>query len=75
MKKLNLIVAIGLHLIFTVWVSAQEVDSKELTIDRLFNSREFSQDYLGPVTWFEDGESYVKLEPAQENSMVREVCR
>ena len=73
MKKLNLIVVIGLHLIFTVLVSAQEVDSKELTIDRLFNSREFSQDYLGPVTWYEDGESYVKLEPSPDNNMVREV--
>ncbi len=73
MKKLNLILVISLHLFFTLLVSAQEIDSNELSIDRLFNSGEFRQERLGPVTWYKDGESYVKLENSEENRSIREV--
>jgi len=73
MKKSNLFLVLALNLVFTFLLNAQESESNELTIDRLFNSREFSQDYLGPVTWYKAGESYVKLESSKQNRRIREV--
>ena len=73
MKKSNLFLVIALQLVFTFLLSGQESGSNELTIDRVFNSREFYPDYLGSVTWYHDGESYVKLESSEQNRRVREV--
>jgi len=73
MKKTNLFLVLALNLVFNFLLNAQERGSNELTIDRLFNSREFSQDFLGPVTWYKNGESYVKLESSEQNRRIREV--
>jgi len=37
-----------------------------LTVDRIFNSREFSAERYGPARWMSDGESYATLEPSAE---------
>jgi dipeptidyl-peptidase-4 len=73
MKKSNLFLVLALQLVFTFLLTGQENGSNELTIDRVFNSREFYPDYLGSVTWYSDGESYVKLESSEQNRRVREV--
>lgn len=73
MKKSNLFLVIALNLVFTFLLNAQQNGSNELTIDRLFNSREFFQENLGQVTWYKGGESYVKLESSEENRGIREV--
>ncbi len=36
----------------------------ELTLDRIFNSREFSSDGFGPARWLEDGSGYTTVEPS-----------
>ncbi len=73
MKKSNLFLVLALQLVFTFILTGQESGSNELTIDKIFNSREFYPDYLGSVTWYNDGESYVKLESSEQNRRVREV--
>jgi dipeptidyl-peptidase 4 len=63
MKKL--ILQLVILTIFASWSvsQAQEAaDGKLLTIDRIFNSGEFSQGWLPPVQWIENGASYVTIE-------------
>ena len=69
MKKLSLLCS--LFLIYQTTIAQDK--SNLLTVDRLFNSAEFFPDFLGPVTWFEVGDSYVKLEASAKNAGVKEV--
>ena len=73
MKKSNTFLVLILFLVFPFLLNAQVSRSNELTIDRLFNSWDFIQDDLGPVTWYKDGDSYVKLESSKQYSSIREV--
>lgn len=43
-------------------LSAQQADSALLTLDRIFNSDEFTPERLGPVRWLENTSAYVRLE-------------
>ena len=47
---------------------AQETDPGLLTIDRIFNSGEFSGDRTGPMQWLDDGTGYTALEFTEDNS-------
>lgn len=73
MKKLFLFIALSVSFVFHTTVFAQDDHSTELSIDRIYNSREFYPDFLGQITWYEGGESYVKLERSEDNPGVREV--
>ena len=48
-------------------------DSKLLTLDRIYASGEFRQDYQPPVKWIADGESYIIIERNNEgqNEMIK----
>ncbi len=37
-----------------------------LTLDRIFDSREFAAERFGPARWMSDGESYTTVEPSTE---------
>jgi len=54
-------------IISTANLHGQESDPGLLSIDRLFNSNEFRQEWLGQTEWFDNGESYTKIEPAIDN--------
>jgi dipeptidyl-peptidase-4 len=43
-------------------LSAQQPDSALLTLDRIFNSAEFTPERLGPVRWMDNAAAYLKLE-------------
>lgn len=74
MKSFKSILVITCYFTLTFLSKAQESDpNKLLTIDRLYNSGEFFPDFLGPVTWYKGGESYVKLEASAQARNVREV--
>ena len=51
-------------MLFSLISFAQE--SRQLTLDRIYNSREFSGDWQGPVRWIENGEAYVAFEYTSE---------
>ena len=51
-------------MLFSLISFAQE--SRQLTLDRIYNSREFSGDWQGPVRWIENGEAYVAFEYTAE---------
>ena len=60
--------AIGLSLSVCAALPAQEpaqeqaADSSLVTLDRLFNSQDFTPERMGPVRWLADRPAYVKLE-------------
>jgi hypothetical protein len=41
-------------------------DPGRLTLDRIFNSREFASERFGPARWMSDGSSYTTLESSPE---------
>lgn len=51
---------------FAIGLTAQE-DKALLTLDRIY-SGEFRTGYLGPFKWFEEGDSYTKLERSASGS-------
>lgn len=49
-----------------------EVDRSLLTIDRIYNSSEFSQERMSPITWVDGGDSYVIVEKSlRGNELVK----
>ena len=57
MKHLTL-----LSLILLSLTSYGQQDASLLTLDRIFASNEFSQEYLRPIKWTKDGNSYITVE-------------
>jgi dipeptidyl-peptidase-4 len=58
-----------LFIIFYITSSAQvSEETGLLTLDRIFNSKEFIPDYPSHVQWIEEGEAYIILEPYESNS-------
>ena len=49
-------------------IKGQENDSGILTIDRLYNSTEFRQEWFGQTEWFNNGEAYTKVERSGANN-------
>nr|WP_319398346.1 DPP IV N-terminal domain-containing protein [uncultured Carboxylicivirga sp.] len=47
-------------------IFAQTNDASLLTLDRIYNSGEFRMDYLQPIQWNDDGNSYVRVENNQQ---------
>ena len=58
MKRLVLFISVAL-LFCNLTYKAQ---SNELTLERIYGKREFSQPRLGKIQWFANGDSYTKLE-------------
>ena len=50
--------------------NGQENDPALLSINRLYNSNEFRQEWLGQTEWFNDGEFYTKIEWSKKNNGV-----
>jgi dipeptidyl-peptidase-4 len=55
--------------------SAQEADSSLLSLDRIFNSEEFTPQRLGPVRWLDNAAAYVKREADSGTSGGRSLVR
>jgi len=62
MKKYRLPFTLIFLLLSHILLHAQEDSSKKLTIDQLFLTGDFYPESLGSVTWYNGGESFVKLE-------------
>ena len=44
-----------------------------LTLDRIFNSQEFTAERFGPARWMPDGDSYTTLEPGPDSQAGRDL--
>ena len=54
---------------------AQDGDPSLLTVDRIYNSREFSSPGRGQFKWAKDGESYTKLDETQSGQNGKDLVR
>jgi dipeptidyl-peptidase 4 len=55
--------------------AAQQPDPSLLTLDRIFSSKEFAAEPLGPVSWVDGGASYTRLEPSATLKDARDIVR
>jgi dipeptidyl-peptidase 4 len=53
---------IALSIFILSALSAQEPDPSLLSLERIFNSDEFTPERLGPVRWLDNAAAYIKLE-------------
>lgn len=49
-------------LALTNTINAQDTPSKLLTIDRIYNSNEFSGEYQRSIFWINDGDAFITIE-------------
>ncbi len=66
MIKYKIVILSLLLLIVAQLGIAQDSDSGNLTLERIFSSQEFSQGRFGPAFWSNDGSRYTTLEPSGE---------
>lgn len=54
-----------LIVLFASFVHSQtKIDSSLISLDRIYNSRDFNQEWFGPYQWYLGGDYYTKLEPS-----------
>ena len=53
----------------------EQIDSNELTLDRIFNSGEFRQEYFGAYKWLGDGEFYTTLEKSDSIERAKDIIK
>ena len=61
-KKLRCLVIVILFFCLNKLSAQEAVDKSLLTIDRIFNSSEFNQEYPRDIRWIDNGEAYVTIE-------------
>ncbi|HAA10330.1 MAG TPA: S9 family peptidase [Cytophagales bacterium] len=59
---MHILKRLGVGLIFLGSTLGYAQDASQLTLDKIYNSREFSSDWMGPVRWIADGEAYIAFE-------------
>jgi dipeptidyl-peptidase-4 len=62
------------YITFSICISS-EPDSSLLTIDRIFLQREFSAKGLGQTQWFDNGDSYTKLESSEKLESGKDIVK
>ncbi len=62
MKRCLILTLLIFLSLYNIPLFAQTEDTGLLTIDRIYNSREFAQERFGPARWLEDGRGYTTLE-------------
>ncbi len=79
MNKLSfysLVALLAITFLFSTNVNSQELqDSTKLTLDRIFNSGEFRQDYFGRYKWLGNGDYYTLLERSDSVKGGRDIVK
>jgi dipeptidyl-peptidase 4 len=65
----------GLMIAVVFPLLAQDTDSTPLTVDRIFNSREFSPQSPRRLSWIDAGNGYTALEPSAASQGGRDIVR
>jgi dipeptidyl-peptidase-4 len=60
---------------FTVSAPAQQADSTQVTLERLFNTQDFAPQPFGPARWLADGTAYTTVEPSLEQPGASDIVR
>ena len=56
-------------------IIAQEEDKSLITIDRLFNTKDFSGERFGPVRFLDNGDGYTSLEKSETIKGARDIIK
>ncbi len=73
MKKLLTLFIIVI--LFIPALKSQTEDKSLLTIDRIFNSKEFSSQWFGPARWIDSDKSYTTLEQSKDFKGARDIVK
>ncbi len=73
MKKLLTLFTI--LILFIPAIKSQTGDKTLLTIDRIFNSKDFSGQWFGPARWIDDDKGYTTLESSKDYKGARDIVR
>jgi dipeptidyl-peptidase 4 len=73
-RKINFFQLLWFFLPLTA-TSQTKTDSSLLTIDRIFGSAEFRQEYAPDIQWISNGDAYIVAEPSPLNNNLEELVR
>ena len=62
-------------ILFIPVLKSQTEDKSLLTIDRIFDSKEFSSQWFGPARWIDSDNGYTTLEPSKEFKHARDIVK
>ena len=60
---------------YASFLTAQEIDSSMLSVDRIFSSGEFRMGWPGRFEWLGEGDQYTQLDPSESGRFVRDLVR
>ncbi|MCX6175259.1 MAG: S9 family peptidase [Ignavibacteriales bacterium] len=75
MKQLKVFFLLILVLLYSQTLFAQTEDKSLLSVDRIFNSRDFSGELFGQSRWIDDGKFYTTLEPSKDTLGGRDIVK
>lgn len=62
-------------ILFIPVIKSQTDDKSLLTVDRIFNSRDFSGQWFGPARWIDNDKGYTTLESSKEFKGARDIIK
>jgi len=75
MKPLKVFFFLILVLLSNQFLSAQTEDKSLLSVDRIFNSRDFMGEFAGQTRWIDNGKFYTTLEVSKDVSGGRDIVK
>jgi dipeptidyl-peptidase-4 len=76
MKKFTYLLSVLFSTFLSIYLNAQQtVDSSKLTLERIFNSDEFQQEYSGAYKWLGTGDFYTTLEKSDSVKGGRDIVK
>ena len=75
MKQLKVFFLLILVLLYSQTLFAQTEDKSLLSVDRIFNSRDFSGELFGQSRWIDNGKFYTTLEPSKDTLGGRDIVK
>lgn len=75
MKPLKVFFFLILVLLSNQFLSAQTEDKSLLSVDRIFNSRDFMGEFAGQTRWIDNGKFYTTLEASKDVSGGRDIVK
>ena len=75
MKQLKLFFFFVLTVLYVQSLSAQTEDKSLLSVDRIFNSRDFMGEFAGQTRWIDNGKYYTTLEGSKDVSGGKDIVK
>ncbi len=66
MKTNTYFILFFLSFLSTEIFSQDSIDLSKITLDRIYKTRDFTQEWFGPYQWYQNGKYYTKLKRAKE---------